>query len=87
MSDWDTSYDNDIYDNFSITTPSPEPITPSPDPLAGEDMMDINMKGIERNSLVIIPPTQEKQQQQQQQQQQTSSRQCRRRWSINEKPS
>jgi len=36
-----------------------------PDPLVGEDMSDINMEDIERNSPVVIPPTQEQQQQQQ----------------------
>ena len=66
MSDWDSSYDDDLYENFSITTPSPEHLTPSPDPLVGEDMSDINMEDIERNSPVVIPPTQEQQQQQQQ---------------------
>ena len=63
MSDWDTSYDDDIYDNFSKTTPF----------LVGKDMTDINIQDIERNSPVIIPPTQE-QQQQQQLQKQTLSR-------------
>jgi len=61
MSDCNTSYDDDMYDNFSI-------MTPSPDPLVGEDMTDINMEDIERNSPVVIPPTQEQQQQQLQQQ-------------------
>jgi len=72
MSDWDTSYDDDIYDNFSITTPFLEHISPF---LVGKDMTDINIQDIERNSPVIIPPTQEQQQQQQQQlQKQTLSR-------------
>ena len=53
--------------NFSITTPSPEHISPSPDPLVGKDMTDINMEDIERNSPVVLPPTQEQKQQQQQQ--------------------
>jgi len=39
-------------------------MTPSPDPLVGEDMTDINMEDIERNNPVVIPPTQEQQQQQ-----------------------
>ena len=67
MSDWDSSYDDDLYKTFSITTPSQEHLTPSLDPLVGEDMLDINMEDIERNSPVVIPPTQEQQQQQQQQ--------------------
>jgi len=62
MSDWDSSYDDDLYENFSITTPSQEHLTPSPDPLVGEDMEDINMEDIKRNSPVVIPPTQEQQQ-------------------------
>ena len=62
MSNCDTSYDDDMYNNFSI-------MTPSPDPLVGKDMTDINMEDIERNSPVVIPPTQEQQQQQQQLQQ------------------
>jgi len=61
MSDWDSSYDGDLYETFTIMTPSQEHLTPSPDPLVGEDMSDI-----ERNSPVVIPPTQEQQQQQQQ---------------------
>ena len=70
MSDWDSSYDDDLYETFSIMTPSQEHLTPSPDPLVGEDMSDINMEDIERNSPVVLPPTQEQQPQIQQQQQQ-----------------
>ena len=73
MSDWDSSYDDDLYETFTIMTPSQEHLTPSPDPLP-EDMSDINMSDIERNSPVVIPPTQEQEQQQQQQQQQQTSR-------------
>ena len=74
MSDWDSSYDDDLYETFNIMTPSQEHLTPSPDPLVGEDMSDINMEDIERNSPVVIPPTQEQQPQQQQQQMLTTSR-------------
>jgi len=77
MSDWDSSYDDYLYETFSITTPTPSQkhLTPSLGPLVGEDMSDINVEDIERNSLVVIPPTQEQQpQQQQQQQMQTPSR-------------
>ena len=66
MSDWDSSYDDDLYETFSIMTPSQEHLTPSPGPLVGEDMSDINMEDIERNSPVVIPLTQEQQPQQQQ---------------------
>jgi len=76
MSDWDSLYDDDLYETFSIMTPSQEYLTPSPDPLIGEYTSDINMEDIERNSPVVIPPTQEQRPQQQQQQQQmlTTSR-------------
>jgi len=50
-----------------ITIPSPEHTSyPSLDPPVGEDMTDINMEYIERNSPVVIPPTQEQNQLQQQ---------------------
>ena len=52
MSDSELSYDESL-DNLSLHTPSP-------DPLVGEDLTDINMDEIERNSLILIPQTQER---------------------------
>jgi len=68
MSDSDSSYNDDLqlYDSFSI-------VTPSPDPLAGDDMTDVDMEELERDSPLLFNPRPQQQQQQQplsQQQQQ-----------------
>ena len=65
MSDSESSYDDDLYDSFSL-------ITSSLNPLVGDNM---TVEELERNSLILIPSprlqgTLQKQQQQQQQYQQ-----------------
>ena len=47
MSDSESPYDDDLYDSFSL-------ITPSLDPLVGDDMTGRNMEELERNSPILI---------------------------------
>ena len=61
MSDSDSSYNDELYDSFSI-------VTPSPDPLAGDDMTDVDMVELERDSPLLFTPRPQQQQEQPQQQ-------------------
>ena len=50
MSDSESSYDDDLYDNFSL-------IAPSLDPLVGDDITDVNMEELEKIALYWFPVT------------------------------